>query len=68
MNIVRLSEPPKVNVWQGAQVAARSCAAWGSSCAEPFGGLTSFCSQPSSRGCMETIVTMRIQCTGELKK
>ncbi|EHN8740343.1 hypothetical protein RJO42_004733, partial [Enterobacter hormaechei] len=44
------------------------CAAWGYSGAEPFGGSTSVCSQPSSSGCMETMVTMEYQCTGDLKK
>jgi hypothetical protein len=61
-------ESPKVNVQQGAQAAAQRCAAWGYSGAEPFGGSTSVCSQPSSSGCMETMVTMEYQCTGDLKK
>ena len=61
-------ESPKVNVQQGAQAAAQRCAAWGYSGAEPFGGYTSVCSQPSSSGCMETIVTMEYQYTGDLKK
>ena len=55
-------------VQQGAQAAAQRCAAWGYSGAEPFGSYTSVCSQPSSSGCMKTMVTMEYQCTGDLKK
>ncbi|WP_409451104.1 YecR family lipoprotein [Erwinia sp.] len=40
-------------VQQGAQAAAQRCAAWGYSGAEPFGGYTSVCSQPSSSGCIK---------------
>ncbi|WP_258922620.1 YecR-like lipofamily protein [Klebsiella quasivariicola] len=48
--------------------AKARCAAWGYSGAEPFGGFTSQCSQPSSSGCMQTLVTIEYQCTGDIKK
>lgn len=61
-------ESPKVDMQQGAQLAVKRCAAWGYSGAEPFGGYTSVCSQPSSSGCMETLVSVEYQCTGDQKK
>ncbi|MEL8431692.1 hypothetical protein J4V29_23315, partial [Escherichia coli] len=44
-------ESPVVDPQQGMNAAKARCAAWGYSGAEPFGGFTSQCSQPSSSGC-----------------
>ncbi|NUA92531.1 hypothetical protein HT740_23515, partial [Escherichia coli] len=43
-------ESPVVDPQQGMNAAKARCAAWGYSGAEPFGGFTSQCSQPSSSG------------------
>ncbi len=61
-------ESPVVDPQQGMNAAKARCAAWGYSGAEPFGGFTSQCSQPSSSGCMQTLVTIEYQCTGDIKK
>ena len=54
-------ESPVVDPQQGMNAAKARCAAWGYSGAEPFGGFTSQCSQPSSSGCMQTLVTIEYQ-------
>ena len=61
-------ESPVLDPQQGMNAAKARCAAWGYSGAEPFGGFTSQCSQPSSSGCMQTLVTIEYQCTGDIKK
>lgn len=61
-------ENPVVDPSQGMTAAKARCAAWGYSGAEPFGGFTSQCSQPSTSGCMQTLVTIEYQCTGDIKK
>ncbi|EKM6441136.1 hypothetical protein PU783_004249 [Cronobacter sakazakii] len=61
-------ESPVVDPSQGMTSAKARCAAWGYSGAEPFGGFTSQCTQPSSSGCMQTTVTIEYQCTGDIKK
>ena len=61
-------EKPVIDPQQGMAAAKARCSAWGYNGAEPFGGFTSQCSQPSSSGCMETTVTVEYQCTGDLKK
>ncbi|MFP1757295.1 YecR family lipoprotein [Lonsdalea quercina] len=63
-----LFESPVIDPKQGMVAAKARCAAWGYSGAEPFGGFTSQCTQPSSSGCMQTTVTVEYQCTGEIKK
>ena len=57
-------EQPQVDVSQGIRVAKARCAAWGYSGAEPFGGNTKVCNQPSSGGCESWLVTTEYQCIG----
>ena len=52
-------ESPVVDPQQGMNAAKARCAAC---------GFTSQCSQPSSSGCMQTLVTIEYQCTGDIKK
>ncbi|ROH79800.1 MULTISPECIES: YecR family lipoprotein [Lonsdalea] len=61
-------ESPVIDPKQGMTLAKARCAAWSYSGAEPFGGFTSKCTQPSYSGCMQTTVTVEYQCTGETKK
>ena len=61
-------EKPEVDGQQGARLAAQRCAAWGYTGAESFGGYTQQCTQPSSSGCLQQMVTVEYQCTGEQSK
>jgi len=57
-------ENPKIDPQQGAVAAAERCRAWGYTDAQPFGGQTRQCQQPSQYGCMRWFVSMTYQCLG----
>ena len=57
-------ESPKLNAQQGADAAAKRCAVWGYSGAQPFGGATKTCSYFSGFACHRWLVTIEYQCTG----
>lgn len=60
-----LFQKPVVNMDQAARSAARTCAAWGYSGAQPFGGQINKCEEFNGYGsCIRTRVTVRYQCTG----
>ena len=59
-----LFESPKLNTEQGLNVASQRCLAWGYTKAEPFGGYTSNCVNPSRNGCTRWMVTIEYQCIG----
>ncbi len=60
-----LFQVPQVNMNQATQTAANRCAAWGYSGAQPFGGQINRCEQFNQYGsCIQTMVTVSFQCTG----
>lgn len=60
-----LFQKPTVDVSQATQAAANSCAAWGYSGAQPFGGQLAKCEAFNGYGnCIRTLVTVTFQCTG----
>ena len=60
-----LFQKPVVNMNQAAQSAAHTCAAWGYSGAQPFGGQINHCEEFNGYGnCLRMRVTVRYQCTG----
>ncbi|MEM8499923.1 MAG: YecR family lipoprotein [Pseudomonadota bacterium] len=72
--IVRLSyqhsnmEIPKIEIQEGVALAAKRCAVWGYTDAEPFGGTTKVCSAPAGfGGCNMWQVTAEYQCIGDLE-
>ena len=59
-----LFESPKLDEQQGLASARQRCAAWGYTDAEPFGGSTTQCSEPTRSGCKRWIVSIEYQCIG----
>jgi len=60
-----LFQVPQVNMDRATQTAADKCAVWGYSGAQPFGGQINRCEQFNAYGtCIQTLVTMTFQCTG----
>ena len=56
---------PQVNEAQGVELAASTCAGWGYSASQPFGGMLSRCEESDSRGnCVRFLVTRKYQCLG----
>lgn len=58
-----LFEIPKLNEQQGLDSAKQRCEAWGYADAEPFGGATKICTNPTRNGCAKWLVTIEYQCT-----
>jgi len=56
-------EAPKVDPAQGMASAKQTCAAWGYTGAQPFGGGTSQCINATTSGCNRWRVTYTYQCT-----
>lgn len=60
-----LFQKPMVDVSQATQAAANTCAGWGYSGAQPFGGQLNRCEAFNGYGnCIRTLVTVTFQCTG----
>ncbi len=59
-----LFEAPKLDAQQGMNVALQRCSAWGYSGAEPFGGSTQNCINPTNNGCSRWLVSIEYQCSG----
>jgi len=60
-----LFQKPVVDLTQATQMAANSCAVWGYSGAQPFGGQINRCEAFNGYGsCIRTLVTVTFQCTG----
>jgi hypothetical protein len=57
-------QKPIVNMEQAAAAAGERCTAWGYHSAQPFGGETRQCQQPSEYGCLRWFVSMTYQCLG----
>ncbi len=58
-------ESPVENVQQGTTVASSTCAGWGYSASQPFGGETQRCEAVNGYGsCIRWLVTRRYQCLG----
>lgn len=56
---------PVVDMNAALVTATNRCKAWGYAAAEPFGGQISHCNQMNGYGqCMDTLVTVKYQCTG----
>jgi hypothetical protein len=55
---------PNVDMAQGTVAAARRCASWGYSGAEPFGGQTKVCNGYGGGNSNSWLVTVEFQCTG----
>ncbi|WP_318370037.1 YecR family lipoprotein [Enterobacter sp.] len=57
-------EVPTVDMEQASAAAANKCKIWGYEGAEPFGGQTKQCAEPSGGGCEQFDVFVEFQCTG----
>ena len=57
-------EKPQVNLQQATAAAQDRCRAWGYNDAQPFGGETRQCQEPSDYGCMRWMVSVTYQCLG----
>lgn len=55
----------QVDMEASKREAAKRCAVWGYSGAEPFGGQVRQCTQRGTYDCNQWLVTMDYQCTGE---
>jgi hypothetical protein len=60
-----LFQKPVVDMTQATQAAANSCATWGYTGAQPFGGQFNKCEVFNGYGnCLRMLVTVNFQCTG----
>lgn len=58
-------QAPQEDEQQGLALASSTCAAWGYSGSQAFGGETQECSKVNGYGnCIRTLVTRRYQCLG----
>src|SRR5216683_4624423 len=58
-------QSPVEDVQQGTSVASSTCAGWGYSASQPFGGETQRCEAANGYGnCVRWLVTRRYQCLG----
>lgn len=58
-------EKPQVNDAQGVELAASTCAGWGYTASQPFGGTMTKCEAVNGYGnCLRTLVTRKYQCMG----
>lgn len=58
-------QSPHEDSEQGVTLASSTCAGWGYSGSQPFGGETSQCSERNGYGaCIRWVVTRRYQCLG----
>jgi hypothetical protein len=58
-------EEPQVNDAQGVDLAASTCAGWGYTASQPFGGTMTKCESVNGYGnCLRTLVTRKYPCVG----
>ena len=55
---------PQVDQAQGVELAASTCAGWGYTGSQPFGGALSQCEAANEYGCLRYLVTRKYQCLG----